>query len=106
MADPMVIMLPIAVISAVAGAYTGEGGIADVAIILFVVVVNSVLGVVQEGRRRLLLCKKMSAATSKVIRDGRLDEVASTDLVAGDIVLPEAETPFRQIRVLERFYEN
>lgn len=51
MADPMVIMLLIAaVISAVAGAYTGEGGIADVAIILFVVVVNSVLGVVQEGK--------------------------------------------------------
>lgn len=105
MADPMVIMLLIAaVISAVAGAYTGEGGIADVAIILFVVVVNSVLGVVQEGKAEeaLAALQKMSAATSKVIRDGRLDEVASTDLVAGDIVLLEAgDSVPADCRVLE-----
>ena len=105
MADPMVIMLLIAaVISAVAGAYTGEGGIADVAIILFVVVVNSVLGVVQEGKAEeaLAALQKMSAATSKVIRDGRLDEVASTDLVTGDIVLLEAgDSVPADCRVLE-----
>lgn len=105
MADPMVIMLLIAaVISAVAGAYTGEGGIADVAIILFVVVVNSVLGVVQEGKAEEVLAalQKMSAATSKVIRDGRLDEVASTDLVVGDIVLLEAgDSVPADCRVLE-----
>lgn len=42
----------------VEGIYTGEGGAADVVIILFVVI-NSVLGVVQEGSRGkpLLLCK-------------------------------------------------
>ena len=105
MADPMVIMLLIAaVISAVAGAYTGEGGIADVAIILFVVVVNSVLGVVQEGKAEeaLAALQKMSAATSKIIRDGRLDEVASTDLVVGDIVLLEAgDSVPADCRVLE-----
>lgn len=105
MADPMVIMLLIAaVISAVAGAYTGEGGIADVAIILFVVVVNSVLGVVQEGKAEeaLAALQKMSAATSKVVRDGRLDEVASTDLVVGDIVLLEAgDSVPADCRVLE-----
>ena len=105
MADPMVIMLLIAaVISAVAGAYTGEGGIADVAIILFVVVVNSVLGVVQEGKAEeaLAALQKMSAATSKVIRDDRLDEVASTDLVVGDIVLLEAgDSVPADCRVLE-----
>lgn len=105
MADPMVIMLLIAaVISAVAGAYTGEGGIADVAIILFVVVVNSVLGVVQEGKAEeaLAALQKMSAATSKVVRDGRLDEVASIDLVVGDIVLLEAgDSVPADCRVLE-----
>ena len=105
MADPMVIMLLIAaVISAVAGAYTGEGGIADVAIILFVVVVNSVLGVVQEGKAEeaLAALQKMSAATSKVVRDGHLDEVASTDLVVGDIVLLEAgDSVPADCRVLE-----
>lgn len=93
MADPMVIMLLIAAaISAAEGIYTGEGGIADVVIILFVVVINSVLGVVQEGKAEeaLAALQEMSAAQSKVIRDGRLETVASTELVVGDIILLEA----------------
>ena len=49
MADPMVIMLIVAaVISALTGMVKGEADFADVAIIMFVVIVNSVLGVVQE----------------------------------------------------------
>lgn len=93
MADPMVIMLLVAAaISAAEGIYTGEGGVADVVIILFVVVINSVLGVVQEGKAEeaLAALQEMSAAQSKVIRDGRLETVASTELVVGDIILLEA----------------
>ncbi len=93
MADPMVIMLLVAAaISAAEGIYTGEGGIADVVIILFVVVINSVLGVIQEGKAEeaLAALQEMSAAQSKVIRDGRLETVASTELVVGDIILLEA----------------
>lgn len=93
MADPMVIMLLVAAaISAAEGIYTGEGGVADVVIILFVVVVNSVLGVVQEGKAEeaLAALQEMSAAQSKVIRDGRLETVVSTELVVGDIILLEA----------------
>lgn len=93
MADPMVIMLLVAAaISAAEGIYTGEGGIADVVIILFVVVINSVLGVVQEGKAEeaLAALQEMSAAQSKVIRDGRLETIASTELVVGDIILLEA----------------
>ena len=93
MADPMVIMLLVAAaISAAEGIYTGEGGIADVVIILFVVVINSVLGVVQEGKAEeaLAALQEMSAAQSKVMRNGRLETVASTELVVGDIILLEA----------------
>ena len=93
MADPMVIMLLVAAaISAAEGIYTGEGGVADVVIILFVVVINSVLGVVQEGKAEeaLAALQEMSAAQSKVIRDGRLETIASTELVVGDIILLEA----------------
>lgn len=93
MADPMIIMLLVAAaISAAEGIYTGEGGVADVVIILFVVVVNSVLGVVQEGKAEeaLAALQEMSAAQSKVIRDGRLETVVSTELVVGDIILLEA----------------
>jgi len=93
MADPMVIMLIIAaVISAVTGMAQGEADFADVFIIMFVVVLNSVLGVVQEyqAENALAALQEMSAATSKVIRDGRQIQVPSSELVPGDIVILEA----------------
>ena len=93
MADPMVIMLLVAaVISAVTGIIQGEPDIADVVIILFVVVVNSVLGVVQESKSEQALeaLQEMSAAQSKVIRDGKMVVMPSSELVVGDIVVLEA----------------
>jgi len=93
MADPMVIMLIIAaVISAVTGMMQGEADFADVFIIMFVVVLNSVLGVVQEyqAENALAALQEMSAAQSKVIRDGRQLSVPSADIVVGDIVILEA----------------
>lgn len=93
MADPMVIMLLVAaVISALTGIIQGEPDIADVVIILFVVVVNSILGVVQESKSEQALeaLQEMSAAQSKVIRDGKFATMASAELVPGDIVVLEA----------------
>ena len=93
MADPMVIMLIIAaIISAVTGMAQGEADFADVFIIMFVVVLNSVLGVVQEyqAENALAALQEMSAAQSKVIRDGRQITVPSAELVPGDIVVLEA----------------
>ena len=93
MADPMVIMLIIAaVISAVTGMAQGEADFADVFIIMFVVILNSVLGVVQEyqAENALAALQEMSAAQSKVIRDGRQITVPSAELVPGDIVVLEA----------------
>ena len=75
MADPMVIMLIVAaVISALTGMVKGEPDFADVVIIMFVVIVNSVLGVVQEAKSEEALeaLQEMSAAQSKVMRDGKL----------------------------------
>lgn len=93
MADPMVIMLIVAaVISLVIGLYNGEGDFADVVIIMFVVILNSVLGVVQElkAEEALAALQEMTRAQSKVIRDGKLIHVPSSDLVVGDIILLEA----------------
>ncbi len=93
MADPMVIMLIIAaIISAVTSNLQGEGDFADVAIIMFVVILNSVLGVVQEyqAENALEALQEMSAAQSKVIRSGRQLTVPSAELVPGDIVILEA----------------
>lgn len=92
MADPMIIILLVAAaISAVTSIYEGEG-VADVIIILFVVIVNAVLGVYQENKaeKAIEALQEMSAATSKVLRDGKVCQIKSEDLVKGDVVLLEA----------------
>lgn len=94
LADPMIIILIVAaVISAVTATVGGEGeGYADVIIIMFVVVVNAVLGVYQESKaeKAIEALQEIAAATSKVIRDGKLITVKSEDVVIGDIVVLEA----------------
>ena len=96
--DPMIIILIIAaVISAVTEYFeasaAGEAFFpTDTLIILAVVIINAVLGVVQESKAEAAIeaLQEMSAATSKVIRDGKLVSVKSEDLVIGDVVLLEA----------------
>ena len=97
LSDPMIIILIVAaVISAVTEWF--EGGSfhfvfpTDTVIILVVVVINTVLGVVQESKAEAAIeaLQEMSAATSKVLRDGKLVSVRSEDLVIGDVVILEA----------------
>lgn len=93
MGDPMVIMLIVAAaISVITGFIQGEPEWADAAIILSVVILNSVLGVIQEAKSEQALeaLQEMSAAQSKVIRDGKMVHMASSELVPGDVVLLEA----------------
>ena len=105
MADPMVIMLLVAAaISVITGFIQGEPEWADAAIILSVVILNSVLGVVQEAKSEQALeaLQEMSAAQSKVIRDGKMVHMASSELVPGDVVLLEAgDSVPADCRVLE-----
>ncbi|MBQ9116228.1 MAG: HAD-IC family P-type ATPase, partial [Clostridia bacterium] len=98
LADPMIIiLLAAALISAILAVYESasgaEGeGFADVIIILAVVLINAVLGVFQESKaeKAIEALQKMSAATSKVLRDGKLIVVPSEELVVGDVVYLEA----------------
>ena len=93
LADPMIIMLIVAAaISAAVGVANGSGDFADVIIILFVVIVNAVLGVVQESKAEEALeaLQEMAAATSKVMRDGQMLTIPSSEIVPGDIVVLEA----------------
>ncbi|WP_102337985.1 cation-translocating P-type ATPase [Collinsella provencensis] len=105
MADPMVIMLLVAaVISAVTGMIQGESEWADVVIIMTVVIINSALGVIQEAKSEEALeaLQEMSAAQSKVMRGGKLEHLASSELVPGDVVLLEAgDSVPADCRVLE-----
>lgn len=64
----------------------------DVIIILAVVMINAVLGVYQESKaeKAIEALQEMSAATSKVLRDGQVQVIHSEDLVVGDVILLEA----------------
>ena len=88
----MIIVLIFAgIISGVVGYVNGEG-FTDAIIILAIVILNAVIGVVQESKaeKSLDALKKMSAPHCKVVRDGRLQILESRQLVPGDVV--EIET--------------
>ena len=92
MGDPMIIILLVAAaISGVLAVVQGES-FADVIIILAVVIINAVLGVYQESKaeKAIEALQQMSAATSKVLRDGKMVTIHSEDLVVGDVVILEA----------------
>ncbi len=90
--DPMlIILLCAAAVSAVTSLIEGES-MAEVIIILIVVLLNAVLGVYQESKAEAAIeaLQTMTAATSKVLRDGKHVTLHSDELVPGDIVLLEA----------------
>ncbi len=87
--DFMIIVLIIAaIISGIVGYMEGEG-VTDSLIILIVVIVNAIIGVVQESKaeKSLEALQKLSSHVAKVIRNGKVEVVASRELVPGDIVL-------------------
>ena len=92
LSDPMIIILICA--AAVSGiiAVLENESFADVIIILAVVIINAVLGVYQENKAEHAIeaLQEMSAATSKVLRNGETVIVKSEELVPGDIGLLEA----------------
>lgn len=90
--DPMIIILiAAAVVSGITASYSHES-FADVFIIMFVVILNAVLGVFQESKaeKAIEALQKMSASTSRVLRDGSVCTVKSEDLTVGDVILLEA----------------
>ncbi|MBE6685071.1 MAG: cation-translocating P-type ATPase [Ruminococcaceae bacterium] len=98
LAEPMtIILLVAAAISAGVEIYNGLASNhwefpADVVIILAVVLINAVLGVLQESKaeKAIEALQEMSKAQSKVIRDGKQISIPSEDIVVGDIIVLEA----------------
>lgn len=82
----VIILIIAAIISIVLGEYV------DGIVILVIVVLNAILGLVQElkASNALKSLKELAAPTAKVIRNGNLLKVASSDLVPGDLVVIEA----------------
>ena len=67
-------------------------GLVEVGIIVVVVLLNAILGVIQESKAEAAIeaLQTMTAATCKVIRDGKQMVLHSDELVPGDIVVLEA----------------
>jgi P-type Ca2+ transporter type 2C len=89
--DPLIyLLLAAVVVSFVAWILEGSEGIPyEVIVILSIVIVNAILGFVQEARaeRAVAALQKLSASTATVIRDGLETRVESKELVPGDVVL-------------------
>lgn len=67
-------------------------GLVEVGIIVVVVLLNAILGVIQESKAEAAIeaLQTMTAATCKVLRDGKMVVIHSDELVPGDVVLLEA----------------
>lgn len=98
-ADPMIIVLLVAALISLvtvlinnANPANEHESFADVIVIAVVVILNAVLGVVQESKAEnaIAALKSMTEATCKVLRDGVVVHVKSQDVVVGDVVILEA----------------
>ena len=103
--DPMLIILMIAAVVSAATtvidfmqlpeprdfAHLTEG-LVEVGIIIVVVLLNAILGVIQESKAEAAIeaLQTMTAATCKVLRDGKMVILHSDELVPGDVVILEA----------------
>ncbi len=84
----VLILLVAAAVSGVIGVIHGEG-LLDTYIILGILLVNAIIGVVQErnAESSLEALNKMSSPHSKVLRNGEVSEISAVDIVPGDIVV-------------------
>ncbi len=84
----VVILLVAASVSGVIGVLHGEG-LLDTYIILGILLLNAIIGVVQErnAESSLEALNKMSSPHSKVLRNGEVSEISAVDIVPGDVVI-------------------
>ena len=83
-------LIIILIVASLVSAFIGE--VTDATVIILIVILNAVLGVVQETKasKALEALKKMAAPEAKLIRDGVITEIPARELVSGDLVLIEA----------------
>ena len=88
----IIILLVAAVVSAGISFIQGENDYIDSIIIVAIVVLNAIMGLIQEAKaeKSLEALKDMSAPVGKVRRTGKIVTVRGTEVVPGDIVLLEA----------------
>lgn len=86
----ILVLFVAAAVSGIVGHMNNEG-FTDTIVILCIVVLNAIIGVIQEAKaeKSLDALEKLSSPSSNVIRDGQVKTIPSAELVAGDIVLIE-----------------
>jgi magnesium-transporting ATPase (P-type) len=104
--DPLIyLLLAAVVVSLVAWAVEGAEGVPyDAIVISAIVVLNAVLGYVQEARaeQAVAALQRMASPTAAVLRDGREGRVAAADVVPGDLlVLAEGDAVSADARLVE-----
>ena len=91
--DFMIIILIIAsIVSAGVSYFQGENDYIDSIIILAIVILNSIMGVIQEvkAEKAIEALKQMTPPKAKVIREGKTEDINAKELVPGDMVILEA----------------
>ena len=91
--DFMIIILILAsIISAVVSNLQGESDYVDSIIIIAIVVLNAIMGVVQEAKaeKSIEALQQMTPPKAKATREGITNEINAEDLVPGDIITLEA----------------
>ena len=92
--DVMIIVLIVAaIVSAVIALVQQEySELIDAGVILLIVIINAIIGVVQENKAETAMeaLKNMNKSFSKVLRDGEWKHLASEEIVPGDVVKLEA----------------
>ena len=90
-ADPLIyLLLGAVVVSLVAWIIEGAEGVPfEVVVILVIVLLNAVLGYVQEARaeQAVAALQRMTATTATIVRDGRDERIAAAEIVPGDVML-------------------
>jgi magnesium-transporting ATPase (P-type) len=105
-ADPLIYLL-LAAVAVSLGAWALEGREEvpfEAIVIAAIVILNAVLGYVQEARaeQAVAALQRMAAASAGVLRDGREQEVPATEIVPGDIlVLAEGDAVAADARLVE-----
>ena len=91
--DFMIIILIIAsIVSAAISTIQGENDYIDAIIIIAIVILNAIMGVVQEAKaeKSIEALKEMTPPKAKVVRNGITKEINAEELVPGDLIILEA----------------
>jgi P-type Ca2+ transporter type 2C len=87
----IIILIFAAFISFTVSWLSGESDIVDPIIIMIIIIINATLGLLQESKaeKSIEALKRMTAPTSKVIRDGVVKQIDTQNIVPGDVIVLE-----------------